>query len=119
EHRDAANTGPVENLKTAIQVLYQGRAAFDPVAIVAIENGIEPADFRLVDVTADDAIHAAPTRLLRDRRLEIIDIAQRVLDPALDVGRKRPIGVAEAPAPEVVPMVDGQEQGVGAIAEIG
>src|SRR6476619_236999 len=100
-------------------MLHQGRAALDPIAVVAIEDGAELADLGLVDMAADDAVDPAPARLFGQRPLEIVDIADGFLDPALQIGGERPIIIAELAAPEIVPVVDGQEEVVGLVAQYG
>ena len=64
-------------------MLDQGRAAFDPVAVVAVEDAADLADLGLVDVAADHAVDAAPPRLVGDRVLEVVDELDRVLDARL------------------------------------
>ena len=46
----------MQNFKASIEVLNQGRATLDPVAIIAIKGAIDHAHFRAVDVTTQDAV---------------------------------------------------------------
>ena len=92
QHREAAQARPFQDLEPAVGMLHQGRAALDPIAVVAIEDGAELADLGLMDMAADDTVDPAPARLIGQRHLEIVDIADGVLDPALQVGGERPVG---------------------------
>jgi len=79
---------------TAI-VFYERSAALYPVTIVAVEKPIEVADRGRVDVAADHAIDAAPPGSGSDLRLEPANDLDRILYLPLQVGRQRPIGLAE------------------------
>jgi hypothetical protein len=53
---------PVNQLELAVVMLDERGAALDPVAAIAIENAAEIANFRVMDMAADNAIDAAPRR---------------------------------------------------------
>ena len=89
-------------------MLDQRGAAFDPVAVVAIQHAAEIADLGVMDMAADDAVEAAAARLIGQRIGKRANILHGVLDPELQVGRQRPILVAEHPAPQVEVAVDPQ-----------
>jgi hypothetical protein len=100
-------------------VLDQGGAAFDPVAVVAVGDAVHVADLGVVDMAADDAVEAAAAGFLGQRRLEVVDVLDRVLDLELEVGRQRPVGIAEPAAHQVVPIVERQREVVGGVAQVG
>ncbi len=82
-------------------VLHQRRQALDPVAVVAVQHAVDVAHLGVVDVAADDALHAAPARLARDRDFEVADVADRALDLELEVLRQAPVRQAEPGAQRV------------------
>ena len=51
---------PVEHLEAPVDVLDQGGAALDPVPVVGVHETLDVAQLGVVDVAADDAVHAAP-----------------------------------------------------------
>jgi hypothetical protein len=111
--------GAVHDAQPAVEVLDQRGAAFDPVAVVAVEDAVDRADLGVVDVPAHHAVDAASSRLARHRVFVVVDELHRVLDPVLEVRRQRPVGQAElAPAP-VERGVDAQRRAVGPVAEDG
>src|SRR5688572_9076801 len=75
---------PVDDPHLACVRLHQRGEAFDPVAVVAVEDPADVADLGLVDVAADDPVEAAPARLARKRHLELADVAHRVLHAMLE-----------------------------------
>ena len=85
EARDAARCRrcrrPSDDPDVAADLLDEGRAALDPVAAIEIAQASDVAVGGVVDVAADDAVGAAPARLLRERVLEFADIGDRRLDP--------------------------------------
>ena len=109
--------GPVHDAQATIEVLDQRGAAFDPVAVIAVEDAIDVADLGVVDVAADHAVDAAPARFARHRVLVAVDELDRVLDLVLQVGRQRPVGQAELAAAPVEGGVDAQRRAVGPVAE--
>ena len=102
-----------------VEILDQRGAAFDPVAVVAVEDAVDVADLGLVDVAADHAVDAAPARLAGHRVLEVADELDGVLDLVLQVGRQRPVGQAEPRRRPVEPGVEPQRTRVGPVAEDG
>src|SRR5262249_34985210 len=88
---EGAQLDPVNDLEPAVPVLDEGGAAFDPVAVVTVDNVTDRANLGLVDVAADDAVEAAAPRLVSHRRGVVADIFDGVLDLALEVGRKGPV----------------------------
>lgn len=73
-------------------MLHQRTATLHPVTAIAIDDVIEPCDFRTVDMPAHDPVDIQPRRLERDGRFEITDELDRVLDLMFQVSRKRPVG---------------------------
>jgi hypothetical protein len=95
----------------------QSRAAFDPVAIVAVEDAVDRPDFGGVDMATDDAVGAAAASFAHDSLLEIRDELHGALDLALEVCRERPVRHAEGAAQAVKNAIEAQRQVVGSVAE--
>src|SRR5262249_29709161 len=91
-------SGPVKNLHIPVGIFDKGSAAFNPVSVIEIEDFADLADFGMVDMAADHAVHAAQGRFARHDLLKAGDVFHRVLDLVLEPGRQRPIGQPEAPA---------------------
>lgn len=85
QRRQAAQVGPVQDFQASVEVLHQRRAAFHPIAVVAVEDAVDVADFRVVDVAADDAVHAPLAGYLGHGLLEIGDVGHCILDLVLQV----------------------------------
>ena len=54
-------------------MLHQRGAAFNPIAIVSVDEAVYLAHLRLVNMTADYAVNTASPGFGRNRRLEVID----------------------------------------------
>src|SRR5215831_2531601 len=67
---DGARGRGRDELESAVEMLDQRGAALDPVAAVAVEDGANRAQRRLVDVSAHDSGHPAPRGLVHDGGLE-------------------------------------------------
>jgi hypothetical protein len=100
-------------------VLDHGGAAFDPVAVVHVEDAPHLAHFGLVDVATDDAVNAAPTRFVGHGLFEVLDELQGVLHLDLQVGRKAPVPQTQPVADARHQSVQHQEGSIGPIAEEG
>src|SRR5688572_17844861 len=103
---------PVDDPELARMRFDQRGEAFDPVAVVAVEDPADVADLRLVDVAAHDAVEPAPARLARERHLELPDVAHRVLHAVLEELRERPVGQPDARARMVEPAIGLERQHV-------
>src|SRR5215475_4465651 len=109
--------GPANDLETAVEVLNHRGAALDPVAAIDIAAaGIIP-DHRMMDMTADDAVHAVPFRFGRDCLLIVADEVYRVLDLQLGPLRQRPVGEAELATDDVQRRVAPDRDVIGLVAE--
>ena len=64
---EAVGRGPVQDFQAAVEMLDQGRAAFDPIAVVGIKDIADLAHLGVMDVAADDAVEAAAARHLGHR----------------------------------------------------
>lgn len=72
-------------------MLGQRSQAFDPVAVVRVQDPIDVAKLGVVDMPTHDPLHAAMPGLARDGRLEVADIADCSLDLELQVLGQRPV----------------------------
>lgn len=66
-------------------MLDQRGAAFDPVAIIAVDDAIDCTDVGGMDVAADNAIGAPALGLGDNGNLIVADVFDRVLDLVFDV----------------------------------
>ena len=110
---------PAQNLHMAAGIFDKGAAAFNPVSVVQVEDIADPADFGMMDVTADHAIDAAPGGLVGDDLLEAGNVLGGVLDLVLQPGRQRPVGQAHTLSDRKQKRVGAQHQGIGAVAQMG
>jgi hypothetical protein len=111
--------GPAYDPQPAVEVFHQCRAAFDPIAVVAIENAVDGADLCMMDVAAHDAVDAAPAGLCRDGHLVVGDELHGVLNLVLEIGRERPVGQAEPATHRVEDGVQTKREVVGPVTEDG
>src|SRR5689334_2378386 len=51
---------PMEDRQVPVLAFDERGQALDPVAVVAVQNIADHLDFRFVDMTANNAVHAAP-----------------------------------------------------------
>jgi hypothetical protein len=72
--------GPVDDFHPAIGILNQGRAAFDPITVIAVQNAINFPHFCMVDVTADHAIDTALFGLMGNGFFKFADEFDGVFD---------------------------------------
>src|SRR3569623_14497 len=86
---------PAQNLHSASGIFDKGAAAFNPVSVIEVEHVADLADFGMVDMAADHAVHAAHLRLARHDLFEARDVFDCVLDLVLQPGRQRPVGQAQ------------------------
>ena len=61
---------PGQQFQATIRMLHECRAAFHPVAVVAIKNSVDRAHFSPVDMPAQHALVPAPARLSGDGLFE-------------------------------------------------
>src|SRR6202021_1995730 len=116
ERIEFATFGPGDDLQPSVEMLDKGRTALDPIAIVAIEDAAQVADFGMVDVATNDAVEAAFARLVGQRFSARPDILHSVLHLQLQVSRKRPVLIAEHATQYVEIAVDGECSGAGFVA---
>ena len=100
-------------------MLHDVGAGFDEIPGVDIGDPFEVADHGMMDVAADHAVGAAPSRFVRERRFERADEIDGVLDLQLGPGGERPIGEAEPTSDGVEMGVDEDREIVGPVAEEG
>ena len=81
-----------QNFHSAVGVLDQGRQTFDPIAIVAVQNAVDIANFSVVNMSAHHAIESVFGRLGGHGHFKVIDETDGLFDFELEVGRQRPIG---------------------------
>jgi hypothetical protein len=97
---------PLQDLQPAVIVLNESPAAFDPVAVVAVQNPVDRADFGAMDVAADDAAGMAPARFGDNRVLVVSDVLARILDIVPEIGRQRSMETSKLAAHPVEHCVD-------------
>jgi len=91
-----------------------------PVVLLGtpVEAGAPAPDFRVVDVSADDAIETVPERRVRRGVLEALDVAARIRNRVLDPGGERPVAEAEAATHRLHAAPGPEEHVVHALAEV-
>ena len=110
---------PEHQFQPPVVVLDQRAAAFDPVAVVAVQRAVDVADFGVVDVAAHHAVIAAPARLGGHGAFKVADVVHRLLHLVLQVARQRPVRQAQARAKAVEVAVELEHHLVRVVAHIG
>ena len=100
-------------------MLDQGRAAFHPIAVVAIQHTVDVADFRMMDMAAHHAVEATTASFMRHRHLEVRNEIDRFLDLVFEVSRQRPVLQPPARTPAVEVTVELERQFVEPVAHMG
>jgi hypothetical protein len=108
---------PVHDLQSAIVVLHDGCAAFDPVAAVEIVHAIDHAVRGVVDVSTDDAVGVVPPRFGSDRVFESTDEVDGAFDAVLEIRGQRPIPEPQVPTHPIQGIVEPEGELVAAISE--
>lgn len=70
----------MDYLQSAIVVFYQGRQAFYPVTIVAIQHTFNITHLCTMDMAAHYAVVAALARFACDSALEVCNVVQSAFD---------------------------------------
>ena len=115
--RALGNLLPTQNRQLSALRFHQRCKTFDPITVVAIQNAVDGADLRLVNVAAHHSVDAAAASFVRQRNLEIGDIAHRILDLVLEELRQRPVRKAQPRTHRVEPAIEVQRAQVESIAE--
>jgi hypothetical protein len=76
---------PLQDLQPAVTMFGKSRAPFNPIAIVAVQTPVDRADFRAMDVAADDAVGVAPACFGNERVFVVADGLDRILDLVLEI----------------------------------
>ena len=108
---------PVKDLELSVEMLDESGAALDPITAVAIENIADLAELCMVDVAADYALDPAAARLVGYCFAKGGDVLHRVLDALLEIGRERPVRIAELAPHRVEVTVQPNRGSVCAVAE--
>jgi hypothetical protein len=77
----------MQDFESAIGIFGDSRATFNEIASIHIKYAVYISDCCMVDMPANDAVHASAPRLGRKSRLEITDEVDGILDPVFDPGR--------------------------------
>src|ERR1700742_5012764 len=70
---------PVENLQMSASIFREGCAAFNPVAVVGVEDTVDGFDRRVMNMTAHDAVEASRARFIDNGSLETANEFDRIL----------------------------------------
>ncbi len=96
-------------LKVPLQILHQGGAVLHPIAAVQVEHVADLADFRPVDVAANDSIHLTFASELDHGLFVVRDIFHRRFGLEFDIGSKRPVTKTQTAPNPVDPDVEIQD----------
>ena len=94
----------------------QRGTTFDPITVVAIENPVMVLDSGMVDMPADDTVHAAFAGLIHHQLFKATDVFDGVFDLVLQERRHRPVAEAQRTAAQVEPAVEREQEAVGVVA---
>ena len=70
----------MQQLQRAVKVLYQRSAAFNPIAVVAIQHALNVAHLGAMDVPAHHALITAVACLIGHGDLKVCHVAQGTFD---------------------------------------
>ena len=99
-------------------MLHQGGSAFDPVAIVAIQDAIHIAYLGMVNVPTHGPVITTPSRFIGHGHFKIADEVDGFFDFELEVSRQRPVLQSDACAQSVQVPVDLERQLIQPISHI-
>lgn len=97
--------GPAQQRQPAIHVLDERRAAFHPIAVIAVQHTFDVAHGCMVYVPADDAVATSAGRRTGSGLLEAGDVLPRVGYFPLDPGCQRPVSESEVAAQAVESVI--------------
>ena len=100
-------------------MLDQRGAAFDPVAVIAVERAIDIAHLGAVDMPADHALVTPAARFAGDGDFKIRHVVQCAFYFLLEVGRQGPVGQTHAGAQTVQVTVQFECEFIEVVAHIG
>jgi hypothetical protein len=81
---------PADKLHSAIQVFYESSAAFHPIPVVMIDNGIQCFDGRLMNMAANGSVQTHCMNLPGNLEFEAFDVGQNGLHRILDCSGQGP-----------------------------
>src|ERR1043166_3313720 len=110
---------PAENLQVSAGIFDKGGAAFNPVAVVEIEDAADPLDRSVMNMAAHDAVEAACARLMGHGILEAADILDRILHLRFEIGRERPVGEPQGAPHRAADLIELERHRVGPVAQMG
>ena len=104
---------PMHDFEPSVAMLDDGGTALHPVSAIDVADAEIVANRGVMDVATDHAVGRVMARGVRERALELADIAHGVLDLQLGPLRQRPIGKAKPPAQRAEKAVDRDRDVVG------
>src|SRR5947207_12337160 len=113
-----AESWPVENLQCSAGIFGKGGAAFNPVAVVEVDDSLDPLDGCVMNMTAHDAVEAARARLPCHSILEAADVLDRIFHLLLQVRGKRPVGQTKCAPDHPEDFVQVKRQGVSPVPQM-
>lgn len=108
---------PADNFKCPVVAFGDGCTTFDPVAGIEVMYAVDVAAIGVVDMTADQAIGAAPARFRGQRHFEFADEIDRRFDTLFEKIRKRPELQSEKPACPIERRIERKRDFVRPVAE--
>ena len=100
-------SGPTNDLQMSAGIFDKGRAAFNPVSVIEVEDRSDSADLGMVNMAAQNPIYTFGQGRPGHDLFIAGDIFDGVLHGLLEISRERPIGPSEPFAQRVQPVVQG------------
>ena len=97
----------------------QGRAAFYPVTIIAVGDAVDFANFRVMDMAANNAVDAPILGNVGKRIFKVCNKFNGVFHLQLQIGGKRPVWISKPLANGVESIVELEAEPVTPVAEVG
>jgi hypothetical protein len=108
----------MDQFELAFVGLNKCRQAFYPIAIVAIQDVLNHANFGFVNVSANHAIKPPAARLIDQNLFKLGDKGHGVFDTMLQILRQRPLRYPQPVTGTVIRIIEFEYQCVEAIAQI-
>src|SRR5688500_3289717 len=104
--------------QAAVMAFRERGQAFDPVAVVGVDQAVSLDQRCAMDMAADDAVESAPLRIVQASLHIARDVALGRATAALEEFRQRPVALTAALTQQVEPAVAAEDAVVEPVAEL-